>query len=54
MQAIFIQNSAFSAEKNIFICYVILHGGVPLILHLQLQQSAVKKSSMQNYIANII
>ena len=34
MQTIIPQNSASSAEKKIFICYVILHGDMPLILQL--------------------
>ena len=36
MQTIILQNSAFSAGFKIFICYVILHGGMHLILQLQL------------------
>ena len=43
MQTIILQNSAFSAEKKIFICYVILHSGMPVILQLKLYQSVVKK-----------
>ena len=53
MQTIILKNSAFSAELNIFICYVNLHGGMPLILQLQLYKSVVKYS-VQNYIANLI
>ena len=44
MQPIIPKNSAFSAEQKIFICYVILHGGMSLILQLQLYQSVVKKT----------
>ena len=43
MQTIILYNSAFSAEKKLFICNVILHGGMLLILQLQLYQSVVKK-----------